>query len=155
MLAGLRKDEDTERERRSLERSLTNLSEASNALLALDTVASILVNNGSLETMWGALRTFLLEHVRSGVDGARIVATVDEIVRLLVDANILFGKDALAAIVATVPGAYALALAASASRASRSSRYATPLDSSFQSVRILGLAEGGVPSNTREDPVLP
>ncbi len=154
MLAGLRKDEDTERERRSLERSLTNLSEASNALLALDTVASILVNNGSLETMWGALRTFLLEHVRSGVDGARIVATVDEIVRPLVDANILFGKDALAAIVATV-----LSVRLGVGRFGESRVTIVALRDavglSFQSVRILGLAEGGVPSNTREDPVLP
>ncbi|MGE3456925.1 MAG: PD-(D/E)XK nuclease family protein [Kofleriaceae bacterium] len=147
-------DEDRAREVRRWKRRLANLEAIVGPLEALDRVARVVIGGGGLAVLWPAVKEVVNRHLRVGVDGARISATLDDALEPLARANVFSGEDALAAI-ANALGAVRLP----------TGRFGEPrvtiatLDDAagltFRAVRILGLAEGIMPSSVREDAVLP
>lgn len=140
------------------ERSRTRTVEQLEALVppleALDRVARTLIANGSLGALWGELQVLCRDHVRLGTDGKRILAAVDVTLAPLIAAEILTGEAALEAIATTLES---MRLPVGRFGEARISIVAL-LDAvgmSFESVRVMGLAEGVVPATVREDPVLP
>lgn len=145
---------DSERARRALTRTLEHLRAIEKPLAAVDRVARILVANGSLDELWGAAKLVLSEHLRIGVDGVRIVAALEDGLRPLRGAGILHGEAALGAIFNAL-GAIRLPIGRFGDARVTIAALGDAAGLTFRTVRILGLAEGTVPSNVREDAVLP
>lgn len=145
---------EDDRDRRALARMVKHLRAIEPALAALDAVADALVTEQPLGTLWPLLDTFLRAHVRTGVEGTRILASLREAVLPLIEASILSGGAALVAVAGTF---HALRLSVG--------RFGQPrvtvvslLDAvglTFRAVRVMGIAEGVLPSSPREDAVLP
>ncbi len=157
-LAHARMDEDSSaRETRRLERTLRNLRAVRPALDALVGVARAVVASAPLAELWEVLSGFLGRWLLTPGEGAPIAARLDESLAPACASalgNGLSGRDALAVIedhllssriprgrfgepavyVGTVAGAAGL---------------------EFDAVRLVGLCEGVLPSNQRENPVLP
>lgn len=157
-LARARLDEDSSaRERHRLARTLANLRAVRPALGALAGVAAAVVAGAPLAAIWDALSGFLARQVRlpgegpplpsrlaealaptlasalgSALAGPAALELVEDRLLALRDARGRFGDPAV--YVGTVEGAAGL---------------------DFAAVRVLGLAEGVLPSPPREDPVLP
>lgn len=153
-VAEARKDEDAEQHVRQLERALEHLRALGPALDSLDRVARVLVEKRSLTELWNALREFLRDRVRIGVDATRILTALDEALAPLIDANILSGDAALKAVTAALSS---IRLTAGRFGDARVTIVALSdaVGLSFRRVRVVGLAEGVVPANVREDPALP
>ncbi|MBA3461797.1 MAG: PD-(D/E)XK nuclease family protein [Deltaproteobacteria bacterium] len=147
-------DEDLGRELRAMQRKLEHLRAITAPLEAIDRVARVVLADAPLNKVWPTLKTVLQGHLRIGVDGVRIVAAIDEVLQPLTTADLVFGEAALAAITNALVsvrlpvgrfGEARVTIAALGDVAGLT----------FRTVRVLGLAEGAIPSNVREDPVLP
>lgn len=149
-----RKDEDAEREIKAMSRALEHLRAITRPLEAIDRVARVLLANGSLAEVWASLEGALLEHLRLGFEGARIVAMLETALQPLMGAAILRGEPALGAI-ATALDAVRLPVGRFGEPRVTIGALADVTGLTFRSVRVLGLSEGTVPANVREDPVLP
>lgn len=153
-IADKRRGVDEERELRELTRALEHLKGIAPALDALDRVAQLVLEQGALSDLWTALSDFFRDHVRLGVEGSRILFALDAALTPLIEADVVAGEAALEGI-------------ASALQSIRfpEGRFGEPrvtivalndaVGLSFRCVRVMGLAEGMVPSNVREDPALP
>lgn len=153
-IAEASKDEDAEREVRAMTRKLEHLRAITLPLQAIDRVARILIANGSLDEIWAALKPVLGEHLRIGVEGTRIVAALAEALQPLIGAGLLRGEPALGAI-ATALSAIRLPVGRFGDARVTIAALTDVVGLTFRCVRVLGLAEGTIPSNVREDPVLP
>lgn len=153
-IANATSDEDQDRDLRAKKRRLDHLKAIARPLDAIDRCARIVLANGALAELWPALKIVLDDHLRVGVDGARIVAALDGALGPLVNAQLVHGEAALFA-VETALATVRLPVG----RFGEAKITIVPLSDvaglTFRSVRVLGLAEGAVPSNVREDPVLP
>ncbi len=153
-LAEASEDEDRAREVRGWKRRLANLEAIAGPLEALDGVARVLIDGGDLAVLWPAVKVVVNRHLRVGVDGTRIAAALDDALEPLARADVFFGEAALAAIVNALD-----AVRLPTGRFGEPRVTIATLDDAtgltFRAVRILGLAEGSVPSNVREDAVLP
>lgn len=151
---GTSDDEETQRQRIRLDRKRCQLAALAPALAALDAAARALVADQPLATLWPPVQRLLAEHVRAGIDGPRIIAALREALRPLLDANMLTGPAALRALVDTL---HALRIPRGRFGQPRITIAALhdAVGLTFRSVRVLGLAEGELPSNPREDAVLP
>lgn len=139
---------------RAMARKLEHLHAITSPLEAIDRVARILLADGSLDELWPALRVLLGEHLRVGSDGARILSGLGEALHPLMGAGILRGQPALAAI-ATALAALRLPVGRFGEPRITIAAVSDVAGLTFRCVRVLGLAEGAIPSNLREDPVLP
>ena len=154
VIANARKDEDAERHLRDVTQSLKHLKAIGPALDALDRVAHLLIEQSSLTELWTALGELLRGHVRVGVEGTRILFALDEALAPLIDAEILSGEAALKAVIAAL-NSIRLTVGRFGDARITVVALADAVGLSFRSVRVMGLAEGSVPSNVREDPALP
>ncbi len=148
------KDAEADRELRVLTRKLEHLRAITHPLEAIDRVARVLVDNGPLEEIWAAMKVVLTDHLRLGIDGTRIVAALAEALHPLMGAGILHGEPALGAI-ATALAAIRLPVGRFGDARITVAALTDVAGLTFRCLRILGLAEGTIPSNVREDPVLP
>lgn len=147
-------DDDFDPERRGQRQARDLLLALAPAITALDAAAATIVDNANLETVWSALRALFADHVRLGTDGQRLLSAIDTAIAPIVVANVLHGEAALELISTTLDG-----LRLPTGRFGEAKLTIGALSDmsglTFESVRILGLAEGVVPSSPREDPVLP
>lgn len=153
-LASHSKNEDADRDRISLERTIKHLHALEPALAALDGVARPLIAGKPLHEIWAALETFLTNHVRTGIDGTRIVTALRDAFAPLITAQLLSGHDALLAILQTFR-ALRLPLGRFGQPRITIAALHDAVGLAFRAVRVMGLAEGSLPSNPREDAVLP
>jgi hypothetical protein len=151
-IAAARLIDDTDRDIRTMARKLEHLSALTLPLEAIDRVARILIADGSLEELWSALSVMLGAHLRVGVDGARIVSALGEALRPLMGAGILRGHAALGAI-ATALASLRLPVGRFGDPRVTIAALSDVAGLTFRCLRVLGLAEGTVPANLREDPV--
>jgi RecB family exonuclease len=135
-------------------RRLDQLRAITRPLAAIDRVARVLIAEGPLEDLWAGLGVVLGEHLRIGVEGARIVSALGDALRPLMGAQILRGRAALGAI-ATALAALRLPVGRFGDARITIAALSDVAGLTFWCVRVLGLAEGTVPSSPREDPVLP
>jgi hypothetical protein len=145
------------RRRRDLERLLADLRAARPAIDALVDVARAVVDGAALSAIWVALKTFLGDWLLQPGEGPRVQVLLDgRLAPLAADGagSALAGDDALVAIEDTI-----LTTRVPLGRFGEPAVYVATLASavglSFAAVRVIGLAEGHVPSVPREDPVLP
>lgn len=153
-----RADEDSAaREAWRLERTLRNLRAVRPALDALVGVARTVVGGASLAAMWDALHAFLDRWLLTPGEGAAIPARLAESLAPACASALgkkLSGEDAL-----EVVQGHLLSLRVPRGRFGDPAIYvgtvagAAGLD--FGAVRVIGLCEGVLPSQPREDPVLP
>ncbi len=148
------KDEDSSREVIGLTRRLEHLRAVTDPLAAIDRVARAMLDNAPLEEIWTTLTVVFTEHLRLGVDGARIATALGEALQPLMGAGILRGKAALGA-VATALAAVRLSVGRFGDARITIAALSDAGGLTFRCVRVLGLAEGSIPSSVREDPVLP
>jgi RecB family exonuclease len=143
--------------RRDAERFLANVRAILPAVDALTALASKVVIDAPLSTLWPAILEFYGEWCRvipSPTDAARLL---DRELRALCAhpiAERLRGRDAIAYMTERLG-----ALRASHGRYGQPRIFiGTPADAmglTFRAVRLLGTVEGVVPGNPREDPILP
>lgn len=153
-IAAARIIDDSDRDVQAMPRRLEHLRALTSPLEAIDRVARVLIADGSLDELWPALRVMLGEHLRVGVDGSRILSALGEALHPLMGAGILRGQAALGAI-ATALAALRLPVGRFGEPRITIAALSDVAGLTFRCVRILGLAEGAVPTNVREDPVLP
>jgi RecB family exonuclease len=144
------------RRRRDLERLLADLRATRPAIDALVDVARAAGGGASLADLWAGLRAFLGEWLLQPGAGPRVQAVLDERLAPLA-----------AGVGATLAGDEALRVIEDAILTTRvaGGRFGEPavyvgtvtgaVGLSFAAVRVIGLAEGHLPSVPREDPVLP
>ncbi|MFQ5665432.1 MAG: PD-(D/E)XK nuclease family protein [Candidatus Binatia bacterium] len=145
------------RNARDLERLLADLRAIRPALDRLVAVASLVVNRLSLPAIWRGLRAFLEEWLPSLGEEPHVAVLLDEALRPVCDdptCSVLAGVDALEVIDETLR-----ALRVLGERFGYPAIYVGTVQEAvglrFQAVRVIGLAEGSLPSAPREDPVLP
>lgn len=138
----------------TLHRTLTALRALDQPLAALDRAARTLVDGGTLRELWRDLQDFGAHHVRLGGDGKRVLASIEASIAPLIAANVLTGEAALESIRGTLE-AMRLPVGRFGEPRVTIVSLTDAVGLSFQAVRVMGLAEGAVPSNAREDPVLP
>ncbi|MBI3104377.1 MAG: PD-(D/E)XK nuclease family protein [Candidatus Rokubacteria bacterium] len=145
------------RRARDLERVLADLRAVRPALEALVGVAALAVRAAPLGALWPALRDFLGEWLLQPGEGPRVQTVLDERLRPLAGAAVcgaLTGEDALEAIEGVFQGTRT-----AAGRFGEPRVYVGTIGGAvglaFGAVRVIGLAEGHLPSVPREDPVLP
>jgi RecB family exonuclease len=145
------------RSARDFERLLKNLRAARPALSALVAVAQLVLDGRPMRDLWPALREFLAGWLLEPGTGARIHALLDrELSGATGDGafDTLTGDDALLLVEETLIG-----LRLRTGRFGDPAVYVGTLSGAvglpFAAVRVMGLAEGHVPSPGREDPVLP
>ncbi|HEX9290058.1 MAG TPA: PD-(D/E)XK nuclease family protein [Anaeromyxobacteraceae bacterium] len=157
-LARARLDEDSAaREALRIERTLRNLRAVRPALEALVGVARALVGGAPLAALWDALRGFLDEWLLMPGEGAALPGRLAESLAPACARSLgerLTGPDALVVIRDRL-----LALRVSRGRFGEPAVYVGTVAGAaglgFAAVRVIGLCEGVLPSQPREDPVLP
>jgi RecB family exonuclease len=143
------------RRQRELERLLGDLQATRPALEALVAVARAAIG-GALAEIWPLLRGFLDEWLLQPGGGARVQVVLDARLAALIagPAGALAGDEALAVVEDAI-----LATRVAGGRFGEPAVYVGTLSGAvglaFEAVRVIGLAEGHVPSVPREDPVLP
>jgi PD-(D/E)XK nuclease superfamily protein len=142
------------RDARALARKLEHLRAITPALEAIDRVARVLIADEALEELWPTLCVVLSRHLRVSGDGARIISALDDALHPLMGAGILRGEAALGA-VSTALEALRLPVGRFGEPRVTIAALSDAAGLTFSSVRVLGLAEGSIPANVREDPVLP
>jgi PD-(D/E)XK nuclease superfamily len=153
-----RADEDSAaREARRLERTLRDLRAARPALDALVGVARAVVGGAPLAEIWDALSGFLERWLLAPGAGAAILARLAESLAPACASALgleLAGQDAL-----EVVEAHLRSLRVPRGRFGEPAVYVGTVQSAagleFGAVRVVGLAEGVLPSQPREDPVVP
>jgi len=149
---------DTGAARRSdLERLIGDLRAIRPALQALIKVGRAAIEGATLSALWPALRGFFEEWILQPVDGPRVHVVLDDTVGgIAADGGCgsLAGDDALRIVEEAILAAHVPA-----------GRFGDPavyvgavrdaVGLSFTAVRVIGLAEGRLPSAPREDPVIP
>lgn len=147
-------DDDTARQRRQLETTLAHLRALAPALAAVDAAMRPVVEHRPLADVWPAVEALLRDHVRAGADGPRLLAGLASALRPLLDANLLTGPDALREIQRTLR-ALRLPLGRFGEPRVTIASLQDAVGLTFRAVRVLGLAEGVLPSPGRQDAVLP
>ena len=153
-LADSSTEANVERQTWTLRCNLTLLGALDQPLAALDRAARTLIAGGTLQEQWRDLQHLGAHHVRLGGDGKRVLASIDAAIAPLIAANVLSGEAALEAILGTLE-AMRLPVGRFGEPRVTIVSLTDAVGLSFQAVRVMGLAEGAVPSNIREDPVLP
>lgn len=145
------------RSARDLERTVADLRAIRPALLALVDVARHHAGDSTLATLWPALRSFLERWLLQPGEGPRIEGLLRERMDGCASdlaCGALTGDDALRVIEEIVGSARVLA-----ERFGEPAVYigtvAGAVGLPFQAVRVIGLAEGHLPTVPREDPVIP
>ena len=144
------------RDRRHTERQLAELRSLALAIDALSAVAEPLVRGASLATLWSAVRDFI-DRWLVVPPGPKIEILLDSaLAEATQDASFasLSGPEALD-IVEQVLGALRLSTGRFGDPAVYVGTISSAVGLRFTATRILGLAEGSVPSHPREDAVLP
>ena len=152
------RDEDSAaREKSRIERTLRNLESVLPALDALVGVARALFEKAPLAAIWERLAAFLDGYLLAPGEGAALPARLAESLASACASAMgqtLAGADALQVI-----EDHLLALRVSRGRFGAPAVYvgtvAGAAGLSFSAVRVVGLCEGVLPSQPREDPVLP
>jgi PD-(D/E)XK nuclease superfamily len=134
-----------------------NLLAITPALEALVGLARLAIKPATLAELWPALRQFLETWLLQPSDGPRVQTLLDGRLKTLASDRAcasLAGDDAMNVIEETIAG-----LRLSAGRFGDPAVYVGSVMSAvgltFQAVRVIGLAEGRLPSIPREDPVIP
>src|SRR3989454_7798231 len=145
------------RSMRDLGRLLDDLRAVRPALDALVAVARLALGGATLATLWPALREFLARWLLQPGDGARVHTILDERLSTLTSdsaCGTLTGDDALRVVEDAV-----LTTRLPTGRFGEPAVYVATVHGAvglpFSAVRVIGLAEGHLPSVPREDPVLP
>jgi len=145
------------REVGQLERALADLLAVGGSLERLVAVARAVVEGRPLAAIWELLEPFLRERVRLPGGAPRLLAPLAAALEPALrspDGAALRGDAALAAVERALRS-----LRVPAGRSGEARVHVGTLASAaglaFDAVRIVGLAEGSVPSTPREDPVLP
>jgi RecB family exonuclease len=148
---------EREEERRGLERTRAVLHLLQEPLSALTTAAEPFVRGANITELWAATETVLREHIAVPGDGRRVVEALAKSMRALCKTPsiaALRGQAAHRMLEETV-----LALRLDSSRFGEPAITVATLEQAaglpFVAVRVLGVAEGILPSSPREDPVLP
>jgi RecB family exonuclease len=142
---------------RDIERTLTDLRAVLPALVGLVGVARVVAAGRPLSATWPALQEFLARWLLQPGEGARVHALLDErLGPLAVDAacGSLTGDEALRLVEETL-----VSIRLPAGRFGEPAVYVGAVSEAaglrFRAVRVIGLAEGHLPSIPREDPVIP
>jgi hypothetical protein len=145
------------RKARDLERLLADLRAIRPALEALVEVARQVVARASLGELWPPLRQFLEEWLLQPGSGPRAHALLDDAVSSAANdptCGSLAGAVALR-LIEDMLGGIRLSEGRFGDPAVHVGAVRDAADLPFQAVRVIGLAEGHLPSLPREDPVLP
>jgi RecB family exonuclease len=144
------------RDQRELERLLADLRAARPALQALTDLARLVLEGRPLAALWPAMREFIASWLLQPGGGPRVHAVLDERLASVVAAagEGLTGDDALRLIERTLLGVR-LPAGRSGDPAVHVGTIQEARGLPFRAVRIIGLAEGHLPSLPREDPVVP
>jgi hypothetical protein len=156
-LARARTDEDSAaREVKRLERTRRNLAAVSPGLDRLVDVARLVVEERPLADVWAALHGFLSDALLLPGEGPALLARLAEAVSANAAAlgDGVRGEDALRLVERRL-GELAIPRGRFGEPAIYVGTVASAVGLDFTSVRIVGLAEGVLPSAPREDPVLP
>ena len=146
-----------EREIFRLERTLRDLRAVRGSLDALVEVARAVHEGRALELLWAALETFLRDAVLLPGGAPRLLGPLGEALapaRGSPAGGSLRGDDALDSVRAAL-GSLRLGRGRFGEPAVYVGTVASAAGLPFDAVRIVGLAEGSIPSAPREDPVLP
>jgi len=145
------------RKARDIERLLADLRAVRPALDALVSIARHTVGRAPLATLWPALRSFLGQWLPGADAGAGVDIVLDERLDKLASdraCGSVAGEDALRVIEDAIS-----TTRVSEGRFGDPAVYVGPVrearDLAFEAVRVVGLAEGYLPSVPREDAVLP
>lgn len=136
---------------------LATIRAARPTLDALVDIARLVCAHAPLGDVWTALRGFLAQHVALGIGRFDVVARLDEgLAPLCADPRCasLAGQEALGAVERVLAG-----LRVASGRFGDPAVYVGTIEGAvglpFAAVRVMGLLEGVLPTQAREDPVLP
>jgi hypothetical protein len=145
------------RKARDLEQLLSNLRAIRPALVALVSVARLVIARSSLAEIWNALHAFLDDWLLSPGRGAPAQALIhqeiEDLVRDPASASVR-GADALR-VIERVAATVRVPLGQFGDPAVYIGDVSGAAGLSFRAVRVIGLHEGSIPSLPHEDPVLP
>jgi hypothetical protein len=145
------------RSARDLERTLADLRAIRPALLALVGVVRLVAGNATIAVLWPALRSFLAQWLLQPGEGPRVEHILDDrLGECASDAacGALTGEDGLRAI-EEITGSIRVRAGRFGEPAVYVGTVAGAGGLPFRAVRIIGLAEGHLPTVPREDPVIP
>lgn len=144
------------RSRHEHERQLEQLSRVRSGVRDLVAVARLVVDGASITDLWSGLLDFATGRLRLPADGHRVLELIDRElapVRADTECSAASGDEALRLIEQHISG-----LRMQTSRFGDPAVYVGTLRSAaglaFERVRVIGMSEGAVPRNPREDPVL-
>jgi hypothetical protein len=145
------------RSARDLERTLADLRAIRPALLALVEVARLVAGAATLAILWPALRAFLEGWLLQPGEGPRVESHLrEQMDRTASDpaCGDLTGDDGLR-VIEDVVGSTRLPVGRFGEPAIYIGTVAGAVGLPFEAVRVIGLAEGHLPTVPREDPVIP
>jgi RecB family exonuclease len=144
------------RRQRDLERLLADIRAVRPAINGLVDVARAVVGGASLADLWAALRGFVGEWLLQPGGGSRVQALLDErLAPLTAGVGAALTGDKALGVIEDVISTARVSTGRFGEPAVYVGTVAGAVGLSFAAVRIVGLAEGHLPSVPREDPVLP